>query len=369
MRILFSNGTRDWGGEKTWAIETASFLQGQGHACAVLGRLGDPWVEACAQQGLESHGIRFGPAIFNPVGLFNYFRVARAFAPDCILVNISRDMCAGAVAGALLGIPVLRHVGLAEDLNHDPVDWWLHRQMLTHTIAVGHQMKREMLEKYRWLEAESVEVIHIGKDITRFTTGSRRDLRDEWGIPRDALLVGVTSQLEEKKGHTVLFEALARPSLEGLHLVVVGRGGNREALEATVDALGLRGRVHFLGFRRDIEAVLCNLDIFALPSLNEGFPNSLVEAMATGRPSISTDLACVSEILQDGINGLLVPPGDAASLANALETMAGDPVTRARMAAAARKTVEESFSLEATAMKTASLVSRCVAEYAVGRSR
>ncbi len=348
MRILFANATHDWGGEKSWALETALCLKERGHACVMVGRRGDRWVDECVAHGLDAHGLRFGPAIFNPLGIRNLLRVARSHRPDFILVNISRDMCAGVVVGAMLGVPVIRHVGLSEDLNHDPVDWLLHRHALAGTIAVGHEMRREMIGHYPWLPPERVEVIHIGKDTRLFQPGATAPGRRRWKLPEDAVVVGVTSQLEQKKGHAVLLEALHRLGDERVHLAIVGEGPLREALQCQAEVLDLGARVHFLGFTRALSELLRALDVFALPSFSEGFPNTLVEAMATGLPCIATRLCCVPEILEHGKSGLLVEPDDPEALATALGSLVADPALRRSLGAAARARVEEGFSLEAT---------------------
>jgi len=115
-----------------------------------------------------------------------------------------------------------------------------------------------------------------------------------------------------------------------------------------VRALDLADRVRFLGFRRDLPRLLQCFDVFVLPSLSEGFPNSLVEAMATGLPCIATDVACVSEIVDHGRNGLLVRAGDADDLASALDRLISDSALRQSLGAEARAVVEARFSLEAT---------------------
>ena len=349
MRLIFANSTVDWGGEKSWALETATHLARKGCECVMIGREGDRWVEACRDAGLTSHGIRFGPGIFNPLGIHGFHRVAKPFTPDCILVNIARDMCAGATVGRLLGVPVIRHVGLAEDLNHDPVDWFLHTRWLAGSIAVGHQMKRRMLELHSWLDADSVEVIHIGKDTELFRPGFSDTLRAEWGLSANALIVGVTSQLEPKKGHDVLLRTISRLRRQDVHLAIVGRGESELVLKELARELGLANRTHFLGFRRDIHALQQSFDIFALPSFSEGFPNTLVEAMAAGRACVATDLACVGEILQDGRNGLLAKAGDVDSMTSAITQLCAQPELRRSLGTAARTTIEKSFSLESTA--------------------
>jgi glycosyltransferase involved in cell wall biosynthesis len=106
--------------------------------------------------------------------------------------------------------------------------------------------------------------------------------------------------------------------------------------------------VHVLGFRRDVPDVLAAFDVFVLPSLaeSEAFPNTLVEAMASGLPCVASDVSSVDEILIDGANGLLVKPGDSAALAATLQRLVGDPELRERLGAEARARVEREFSLE-----------------------
>jgi len=369
MRLLFTNGTRDWGGEKTWALELASFLERRGHACMMVGRRDDPWIDACAATGLESHALRFGPAIFNPVGIGNLHRVAKRHRPDCIVVNISRDMCAGAVVGRLMGVPVVRHVGLAEDLNHDPVDWLLHTRWLAGTIAVGCQMKREMVEQYGWLDPARVEVIHIGKDTQTYRPDSSNALRRALAVPEEAPIVGVTSQLDERKGHSVLLEAMVRMREARPHLVLVGRGDFELALRRRAASLGLADRVHFLGFSRDVPQLLRGFDVFVLPSLSEGFPNTLVEAMATGLPCIASELACIPEIIEHGRSGLLVKPGDPAALAEALDGLLARPSLRRSLGRAARQQVLDEFDLAGSADRFIGYVSSIVERHRFGRPR
>jgi len=347
-RVLFVNATRNWGGEKTWALETAQCLEARGYSCLMVGRPHDRWVTECGRAGLDSRALRFGPAIFNPLGVRGLHRIVRRYRPDCILVNISRDMCAGAVAGLVNAVPVIRHVGLAEDLNHDPVDWWLHARALAGTIVVGHRMRQQVLRDFSWLDPDSVHVVPIGKDIEVFRPGCSHAVRQAWHLPDDALVVGVTSQLGVRKGHAVLLDALARLRDPRLHAVVVGEGECAAALERRAKALGIADRVRFTGFSREIPDVLRGLDVFVLPSLCEGFPNTLVEAMSTGLPCIATSLGCISEIVDHGRNGLLVAPGDAEALATALRQLIADPARRRALGSGARRRVETGFGLEAT---------------------
>jgi glycosyltransferase involved in cell wall biosynthesis len=351
MNILFSLAHRRWGGEKIWALETASALTRRGHRCVMVGRRGNPWVKACQDAGLPVRGFSFGPR-GNPVVAMRVAALAREMAVDVLIVNNDRDLFAGCVAGALVRRPVVRRVGGPTDFDDDTaLERLLSRYLLAGLMTVGHRSKEEMLRRYPWLRPESIEVIHIGKDIAQFRPERGDALKRAWGLPADTVLFGVTSQLEPRKGHRRLLEALAsvvraRP---WVRLAIVGTGDERPHLERYARELGLENHVRLLGFRRDVPDLLSNFDAFVLPSLAEGeaFPNTLVEAMASGLPCITTDVCSVREIVVEEANGILVTPGDVAELAAALQRLATDPGLRQRLGKEARERVEREFSLEA----------------------
>jgi glycosyltransferase involved in cell wall biosynthesis len=157
----------------------------------------------------------------------------------------------------------------------------------------------------------------------------------------------VIARLTDQKGHTYLFDAIARvPSLDRLQLIVVGDGSLRSALEADAVARGIANRVHFLGARRDLGDLLSAMDMFVLPSLWEGLPLSLVLAMGAGLPVIATAVAGIPEVVTDGTTGLLVPPADADALGRALARVAADPGERTRLGHNAREFVLPRFGVD-----------------------
>ncbi len=368
MNVLFVNATRKWGGEKTWALETAGVLQSRGHRCVMVGRSGNRWVQACRAAGLEARGLWFGPD-FNPCTIGRLVGLIRRGKADCLVVNISKDLRAGCAAGALTGTPVVRHVGLAQDLRDTRVERWLYRRCLAGMVVVGHQMKRDLIAGFPWLDPADIGVVHIGKDLRRHTTSRSRRLRESWGLPSGAVLFGVTSQLHPSKGHPVLFEALARAGGRdgGAFLAVAGEGPARAELEAAAHQWGLGRAVRFFGFQSDLPEFLSNLDAFALPSHSEGFPNTLVEAMASGLPCVATRISCVPEIVDDGRNGLLVARRDVSGLADAMAALVADPELRAALGREARRTVEERFRLEDKVSEFETYLTQAVARYRGGR--
>lgn len=149
---------------------------------------------------------------------------------------------------------------------------------------------------------------------------SRQLKRAELGIPPGAPLVGSIGRLTAQKGYSTLLEAAAhvRAELPNAHLLIVGEGELRAELERQADKLGLADRAHLTGPRQDVDELLPAFDLFVSSSLWEGLPTVILESMAAGVPVVATDVSGTRELVRHGVTGLLVPPGDAAALAEAM---------------------------------------------------
>lgn len=187
-----------------------------------------------------------------------------------------------------------------------------------------------------------MEVIHNAVDVAAFDRTPDRALRQAIGGPEEGPMVLVVARLDPQKGHRHLLAA-AREIPDAV-FVFAGDGPLRPALEAMACDLGLRERVRFLGERSDVADLLAACDVFVLPSLYEGLPISVLEAMAARRPVIATAIGGTDEAVDDGETGLLVPPADPTSLAAALRRVLADGELRARMGQAGHARVVERFS-------------------------
>ena len=179
--------------------------------------------------------------------------------------------------------------------------------------------------------------------------GDRGALRAELGFTGPQPGLAVVANFEPRKGLGVLLQALARLRSRGLDLptAFVGDGPERGRLEAEIAALGLSGRVRLLGWRDDVDAIMGQADMLALPSLaNECLPYVILEAMAHGLPVVSTDVAGIPEMVRDGDTGRVVAPGDAAALATALAQVASDPVRAREMGERGRARQRQHFSAD-----------------------
>jgi glycosyltransferase involved in cell wall biosynthesis len=192
---------------------------------------------------------------------------------------------------------------------------------------------------------EKYVTIRSGIEIDRFRQPGRprAAVRAELSIPPDATVIGTVTRLSPQKAPLDFVAAAARVAARrpDVHFVVVGDGPLRAEVEAQVAAANLGARFHLTGLRRDVPDLLHSFDLFALTSLWEGLPRVLPQAMAAGLAIVATAADGNAEAVQDGVNGLLTPPGDPQALADALLRLLDDPALAARMGAAGRERADE----------------------------
>ena len=222
------------------------------------------------------------------------------------------------------------------------------RRLARHTdalIAVSKEVRDELLELGIG-SPEQWHVVPLGFDLAPFAAIEDRSgvLRGELGLSDDVPLVGTLGRLTAVKDHGLLFDAMSL--LPDAHLVVVGDGELRSELEWRADQPRLKGRVHMLGWRRDIPSILADLDVVALTSRNEGTPVALIEALAASRPVVSTDVGGVSSVVRDGTDGLLVPSRLPSDVAAALARLLGDESLRRSFGQEGRQRAMVSFAKE-----------------------
>lgn len=176
----------------------------------------------------------------------------------------------------------------------------------------------------------------------------RQEKRRALAFAQDELVVGYMGRLSEEKGLTYLLEAVAelRDAAVRVKLLVVGDGPERAALEQQVKARGLENMVIFAGFQTDIESWYPAFDIFTLPSLTEGTPLALLEAMAVGVPVIASAVGGVPKVVTDGVNGLLVPPGNPSAIRKKIQLLHGNSELSCRLGRAGLDTVKVKYGID-----------------------
>jgi L-malate glycosyltransferase len=274
-------------------------------------------------------------------------RHARAFARWCrthrLAIVHTTELYSnifGLPAAALARVPI--RIANRRELNPDKTKAQIALQRgayaVAHQVVANSRAAAERLQRER-VPLSKIALVPNGLDVGRFTARvPNRRLRN----------VIVVANLRAEKGHDVLIEA-ARHVLQHFpdaRFEIVGAGPQRESLMERVRGLEVQHAFTFLGHREDIPDRLAAADIFVLPSRSEAFPNAVLEAMATGLPIVASAVGGILELIADDGTGLLVPPGDPASLAARLCELMADPSRAERLGGAARREARSRYSFE-----------------------
>jgi sugar transferase (PEP-CTERM/EpsH1 system associated) len=229
------------------------------------------------------------------------------------------------------------------------------RPAVQHYVPMSQDIAR-WLERDVGVDAGRIRQLYNGVDVRRFSPGVASPVPVRAGN-RDGPMIGTVGRLDPVKDQASLIRAFAtlRQRYTGAKLLVVGDGPLRTALEAQAVLAGVAEAVSFLGVRDDIPDLLRSMDVFALPSVNEGISNTILEAMASGLPVVARRVGGNPELVDDGITGTLYEGASADALARALAPYLADPTLRAAQGTAARERAVQKFSLEGMVQRYAAL--------------
>ena len=215
-----------------------------------------------------------------------------------------------------------------------------------HVVAVSHGQREKILAL--GVKREKVSVIHNAINLDEIPAAGPRLLREQLGLPADAMIVASAGRLSPEKNYGAMVQAAAEVVTHNqqAYFVIFGEGFLRLELEQAIAAAGLTGRFLLPGFRTDLQAVLHEIDIFMLPSFTEGLPNVVLEAFAVGKPVVATRVGGTPEVVQDGVSGFLTAPDQANLMAQHLLQLLNNPSLRQTMGNAGHKHVREHFSFE-----------------------
>jgi len=279
----------------------------------------------------------------------NLFLLLRRLKPDIVHTHTSKSGILGRSAAWLARVPIIIHTPHGH-VFYGHFSSSLSRLFLAverlvarithHHIALTPEEGKDYLT-LNVSKPHNTSIIHSGVDLHRFRNGKkqRSRKREELGIPRNSLVVGFVGWLLPIKGVRFLLEAMAgvvKQHPKSL-LVLVGKGEKERELRQQAENLGLTDKIRFLGWRQDVEEIMPGLDLFVLPSLNEGMGRVLVEAMAMGLPIVASRVGGIPDLVKDQQNGLLVPPADATALAQAISDLLEDKNRRKRMGEAGKR--------------------------------
>ncbi|HHJ39298.1 MAG: hypothetical protein AXA67_12230 [Methylothermaceae bacteria B42] len=300
-------------------------------------------------QAIDNPKVRIFPC---PVGgdadlvfAFQLYRWIRHEKPDILHLHSRRGELPAMLAGVASQVPMI--VTRRVDNPENP---WLAKLKYRHfrrVIAISQGIAEVLIKQ--GLPEEKLSLVHSGVDTQIFRPPRKESMRGQLGIPPDHIVIAVVAQLIPRKGHLVLFESLSRlrrdyPELK-LTSLVFGKGPLEAELKAHCQKLGLQNQVRWMGYREDMAEILPAMDVVVHPALKEGLGVALLEAAACGLPIIASRSGGMPEVVEDGVNGLLVPPGDPNALGCAINHLARDSMLRSKMGEAGRQKVLRQFSI------------------------
>ena len=286
------------------------------------------------------------------------WRLLRRVRPEVVHTHTSKAGAVGRLAAWLVGIPVVIHT------PHGHLFYGYYGRFLSTLVCFGERLLARLTDRivtltdrgaeehvrYKVAGPQKFVTIHGGNSLAPFRSMrvNATNKRKELGLPPEGPIIGTVGRLVLIKGHTWLIRAVPQVLAEFPQacVVLIGDGPLLGELKELAADLGISQHVVFLGTRHDIPECLAVLDLFVLPSLNEGMGRALLEAMAVGCPVVATRVGGIPDVVADGTTGLLVPPRDDRALAEAILTLLRDRSRRAAYCEAARRYVDGRFDIE-----------------------
>jgi glycosyltransferase involved in cell wall biosynthesis len=373
MRVGLSIITDSPGGAETMVLGLAAELQSMGHEIVAFRPTGaDGWLtNRFSQLGIERVSVSL-PGAFRVGGVGRLASLIREHELDVLHSHEFTMSVWGALGSTLAGCRhvITMHGGMyhATTLTRRGALRFA-AGLSDHTVAVSESF-RTRFAKSIGISPEAVRVVHNGvsqfsaeaavvHDRSQQSSAGRERLRGEVGAVDGAVFLLAVGNLLEVKGHVHLLDAMARLRDRGWAavLAIAGSGEEEESLRGRIETLDLTDRVTLLGYRSDVPDLLAACDVFVMPSLSEGLPMAMIEAMLASKSIVASNVGGIPELLPSGEFGLLVKAGDPVTLADRIGELVGDAGRRERLGRNARERAANLFTASAMAAQYLDLYS------------
>jgi glycosyltransferase involved in cell wall biosynthesis len=350
-KILFLNSIREnvWGGGENLIYNLATHLSKRENGIWIAGRKNSEFLSHFSTPEINLLPLKIR-GDFGPVNILSLAKILSKEKIDFIWVNFNKDLRLGGIAARLArAVKVIWGMGVllpGTNLVHR-----LTGKYLPDKIVVPSQNLKNQLKKFTWIKQEKIEVVLNGIDLSCFDFDLKKErerLLQKYDLDPRITLIGVPARLVVAKGHRYLIQAIPEivQTFPEVKFIFAGDGSEKESLKSLCTQLNLDNYVIFAGYIRDIFETMAGFDLLVLPSIIEPFGLVLAEGMALKKPIVATRVGGVPEVVQDQVIGLLVPPKDPYSLAQAIITVLKDKNLALSFGEAGRKRVEAFFDIE-----------------------
>jgi glycosyltransferase involved in cell wall biosynthesis len=338
----------DRGGSADVALDLVRMLAADGYRVGIVtGLTADP------QEDIDAFSLRYGIPVYRVprllrrisplndlLALCRIWLIIRRFRPDIVHTHTSKAGILGRFAAWSAGVRRIVHT------PHGHIFYGYFSPGVARVFIAAERIAARITDRIVTLTRKGLEdhlavrigerdqfaVIPSGTDVGRFSCEDGGAVRAELGCGT-RMVVGWAGRLAPVKDCATFLRAAATVISQhpDVCVLVAGDGEEREYLRSLAGELGIAANVCFLGDRRDMPRILAAMDVFVLSSLNEGFGRVIVEAMAAGTPVVSTEVGGTSEVIEDGVSGMLIPPGDPGRMADAVLSLLDNHEARARL--------------------------------------
>jgi glycosyltransferase involved in cell wall biosynthesis len=367
MKILYVIDNLEFGGGERGFLQIIKGLDKEKYSIHAASKPDGEFGEKLVEMGIHPEPINMGNR-FNPLTILKLARIIRKES-----VNIVHSQGARADFFTRLAVKVTRRPHLLSTIQM-PVEGYdvhplkkiiyvvldrLSERFVDKFIVVSENLRKTLTERHK-ISPDKVVTIYNGIEIDEYmpnlaeVRSQKSEVRREFGLAGDASVIGAIGRLVWQKGFEYLIEAVPDVLREypDAKFLIVGEGPLGDKLKMKSGELRVEDKVIFTGFRSDIKKILAAIDVLAMPSLLEGLPMVLLEGMATAKPIIATKIDGIMEQISDGIEGILIPPKDPSAIAQAIIRLINDRESGRKLGLAARKRVEQKFSVEKMVAET-----------------
>ncbi len=351
MKILHTENSLGWGGQEIRILSEIEGMRGRGHDMHLICPAEARIFGEAGQRGIPVTALPIAKKRLR--GLLALRAWLAAHPVDLINTHSSTDSWLSALACATLGRapPIVRTRHISAPVPDNAATRWLYTRATRSIVTTGEALK-DQLVRDNGFPAQRIVSIPTGIDLARFcpaaTGAEKQAIRARLGLPETARIIGIVATLRSWKGHRYLVEAFASLNLGDTHLLIVGDGPQRGALDALVAGKGIGSRVTFAGNQSDVVPWLKAIDIFSLPSYaNEGVPQAILQAFACALPVVTTAAGAIGEVARDGDTALVVAMEDSADLARGIRRLLDDAGLAQGLAQRAHALAQARFSLDA----------------------
>ncbi len=344
MNILFTNsiGKQKWGGGEKWMVKAAKGLSQRNHNVFLGCKKNSILMKKATQEGIKTFGINIH-SDFGPINTYKIYNFLSKNKIEILICNLNKDVRVAGLAGRLAKTPLIfaRH-GIqlcGKKLKHK-----ITLLNLTDGIITNSQTIKDAYMKYGWFNDDFVKVIYNGiktnKNIPNYP------IEEELPFIKNKKIILSAGRLSNQKGFIYLIKTakIAKEYNRNWIFLIAGKGRLKNNLLQAIEDDGLKNYVKLIGFYEDIFPLLKVSDVFVLPSLFEGMPNVVMEAMSLGKPVVATDVNGVRELMVDGETGFIVPPKNHQAIYEKLSLLLSNKNLCEKMGKTGRKRIEDNFT-------------------------